>query len=86
MCFFRSESDVRYTFVARYTFGVGGPYDAAKSGLADDFSQNNLPITPPEKGHGGRGPKGLPITDFKVGEYSSVPKLFAAKKFRREKK
>jgi hypothetical protein len=78
VCFFRSESDTRFTFGARYTFGAGGPCVGDKLRLADDFLPNILPITPSEKGNEVRGPTDHPESDFKVGENSSPPKLLVA--------
>jgi hypothetical protein len=45
---FCSKIETRYTLYVRYTLCAGGPSLGAKLGLAHDFSQKFLPLTPPE--------------------------------------
>ncbi len=59
MCVFCSEIKMRYTLYMRYTLRAGGPSLGAKLGLANDFSQNFFPITPPGNGNVAMSPRGL---------------------------
>jgi hypothetical protein len=49
----------------------------AKLGLPDEFSQKMFPITPPENGNVGLGPRDLSEFGFKVGKNSPPPKKIA---------
>ncbi len=64
MCFFRGETDARYTLYA------GGPSLVANSGLPDDFSHKMFSKTPPGNGNVGWGTRALSEYSFKVGENS----------------
>ncbi len=77
MCFFRGETDVRYTLCARYTLCDGRPSLLANSGLPDDFPQNVFPTTTPGNGNVGWGTRALSESGFKVGE-NSLPGRSAA--------
>ncbi len=61
------------------------PSLGAKSGLADDFSQNMFPITPPRNGNVGNGYRELLEAGFKVGEYSPMPKKSPSEIFTKNK-
>jgi hypothetical protein len=51
-----------------FIFCTGGPSLGAKSILSDEFSQKMLPITPPENGNVGLGPRDLSEFGFKVDQ------------------
>jgi hypothetical protein len=50
-----------------YTLCSAVPSLEAKLGLPDEFSQKMFPITPPENGNVGLGPRDLSEFGFKVG-------------------
>jgi hypothetical protein len=56
---FCCEIEMCYTLFVRYTLYAGGPSLGAKSGLGDDFSQKNFPITPPGNRNVGMSPRGF---------------------------